>query len=295
MYAGAVSVPVSCHAHPLCLSADGAPWRCDGYKFQGGCVRGGTSHLRTCDWKKFRCNECNFDLCEGCVERFAQPERRFHVRCHEHQLKRSYVEIEWACDGRLLPGGCASGCTAFGQLDCRKRFHCDECNFDLCGPCALKHEDVPDHLSEQSGSPASATKAYGYSARRGPSSSSAAKRLDGLTLLKTLWSSLKGLETTKTLQSLRLKDLQKVEKRMEQGLTCVRRCIEAVSDTKPPLSPPHRVSEDDACVICLTTRKTVLLLPCRHLCLCVDCSKVAAVATCPLCLLNVDVAMEILV
>lgn len=289
MFARTCVVSVSCHDHPLCLSSDSAPWRCDGVNLQGGCVRGGTSYLRTCDWKKFSCYECNFDLCEGCVERYAQPERRFRVRCHGHQLKRSYVVINWACDGRSMPGGCESGCTTFGQMDGQKRFRCDECNFDLCAPCAMKHEDFPERNGRSS-----SAKPHGHSVRHGTSSSQTTKSLDGLALLKTLWSSLKGLETTNTLPTLRLKDLQKVETRMEQALARVRRCIQAVSDTKPP---PPRLNDEDACVICLTTRKTVLLLPCRHLCLCVDCSKAVSSsdASCPLCLQNVDMAMEIFI
>lgn len=277
MFAPTSSVLVSCHKHPLCLSLDNVPWRCDGANFQGGCVRGGTSHVRTREWNKFRCEACNFDLCEGCVERFAQTERRFKVRCHPHQLKRSYVSNGWACDGRSMVGGCVSGCTDFGQLDGRKRFRCDDCNFDMCGPCARQHEDVPSHppiKCEPSSTPAAAAKSP----------------LKDRALMKYLYASLKGLETTTTLCKLRLDDLEKVERRIEQGLKCVRRFIQAASNERQP-----RIGQEEACVVCLTTRKTVLLLPCRHLCLCVDCSKVVSTETCPLCFQAVDMAMEIFV
>ncbi|CEG50377.1 ring zinc finger-containing protein [Plasmopara halstedii] len=42
------------------------------------------------------------------------------------------------------------------------------------------------------------------------------------------------------------------------------------------------------CVICLANDKTILCLPCRHLCLCKSCSRRQEVTKCPICRLEID-------
>ena len=37
------------------------------------------------------------------------------------------------------------------------------------------------------------------------------------------------------------------------------------------------------CVVCMENRKTILIMPCRHLCLCKDCSSLSNMTNCPLC------------
>lgn len=41
--------------------------------------------------------------------------------------------------------------------------------------------------------------------------------------------------------------------------------------------------EQRRCVICHDREKSVILMPCRHLCLCIECSKNISVETCPKC------------
>lgn len=50
---------------------------------------------------------------------------------------------------------------------------------------------------------------------------------------------------------------------------------------KKPKAPVITTNEDEWCVICLTDPKVVVLLPCRHMCVCQDC--LVHVATCPIC------------
>ena len=51
------------------------------------------------------------------------------------------------------------------------------------------------------------------------------------------------------------------------------------------------------CVICLNERKTVVLLPCKHLCVCVSCSKNLRNAnqneTCPICRTEIESLLEV--
>ncbi len=50
------------------------------------------------------------------------------------------------------------------------------------------------------------------------------------------------------------------------------------------------------CVICLNERKNVVLLPCRHLCLCLTCSqKLENDAPCPICREHIENRLEVFV
>jgi len=53
---------------------------------------------------------------------------------------------------------------------------------------------------------------------------------------------------------------------------------------KTPKSIPQSDNEDDLCCVCLYKQKTVLLLPCKHMCLCSGCSAPEkCLVECPLC------------
>jgi len=43
-------------------------WRCDGYKIHGKCKKGCTDFDQTYGWNRFRCKDCDFDLCSECIE-----------------------------------------------------------------------------------------------------------------------------------------------------------------------------------------------------------------------------------
>jgi hypothetical protein len=53
------------------------------------------------------------------------------------------------------------------------------------------------------------------------------------------------------------------------------------------------------CVICWNDKKTIVLLPCRHLCVCVSCSKKlwnnTQNETCPICRNNVESLIEVFI
>lgn len=48
--------------------------------------------------------------------------------------------------------------------------------------------------------------------------------------------------------------------------------------------------EEKLCVVCLTNNKCVILMPCRHLCMCTDCSDVidSTSRSCPICRTDFD-------
>ena len=78
--------------------------------------------------------------------------------------------------------------------------------------------------------------------------------------------------------SLSLEELDSMEMKLRGALDAVVEAKEA--------HLRRRLEQQDtekACVICLEAPKTVLLLPCSHLCVCSNCSERAELETCPLC------------
>ena len=59
----------NCHVHPLtyCINRQ-APWICDGDKLELGCENSGSILGR--ETPRYRCNICNFDLCESCIKKY---------------------------------------------------------------------------------------------------------------------------------------------------------------------------------------------------------------------------------
>lgn len=47
-------------------------WACDGESFPGGCKSGFVGFLQTLGIKRFRCNDCDFDLCLKCMNAYLQ-------------------------------------------------------------------------------------------------------------------------------------------------------------------------------------------------------------------------------
>lgn len=74
--------------------------------------------------------------------------------------------------------------------------------------------------------------------------------------------------------SLSLEELDSMEVRL-------RGALDAVAEAKE--AHLRRRLEQQACVICMDSPKTVLLLPCSHLCVCSNCSERAELVNCPLC------------
>ena len=59
----------SCHPHPLkyLINRD-APWICDGDKLELGCDN--VNNIISKEKPRYRCDICNFDLCDSCVKKY---------------------------------------------------------------------------------------------------------------------------------------------------------------------------------------------------------------------------------
>ena len=64
-----------------------------------------------------------------------------------------------------------------------------------------------------------------------------------------------------------------------------------------PMRPEPDQIESTLCVVCISNPKTVLLLPCRHMCVCPECcrSMLQVEPLCPLCRANVETHFELFV
>ena len=50
-------------------------WLCEGKNFSGGCFSGITGFYQTKGVERFRCDECNFDLCRNCMNYYLKREK----------------------------------------------------------------------------------------------------------------------------------------------------------------------------------------------------------------------------
>lgn len=86
------------------------------------------------------------------------------------------------------------------------------------------------------------------------------------------------------LSTLSLDDLDSMETKLRSSLDRVVK--EKESQLKRRLA--NGTEEMRCCVVCMDAPKTVLLLPCRHLCVCSGCSQRQELTNCPICRLNIS-------
>ena len=67
-------------------------WRCDGYEIHGRCLKECTGFNQTNGWKRFRCDICNFDLCEECIlQNSTDKYSDLEIRGFPGEFEKSYV------------------------------------------------------------------------------------------------------------------------------------------------------------------------------------------------------------
>jgi hypothetical protein len=60
----------------------------------------------------------------------------FQLNCKKgHPFVESNKGSSWHCDGRKETTKCKSGDGSYSSVKNMKRWRCDECDFDYCGPC----------------------------------------------------------------------------------------------------------------------------------------------------------------
>ena len=132
------------HEHPLKFldtTMDNG-WGCDGRKLPNKCFSGITDFKQTKGIPRFRCEKCDFDLCENCFNHYNiklqyELNKSYKTNIHSHPLTflDKTRDNGWACDGRKLKLKCFSGLKDFSQTKGIPRFRCDKCDFDLCKNC----------------------------------------------------------------------------------------------------------------------------------------------------------------
>ena len=138
------------HQHSLLMKGKtNTGWNCDGKNSPKGCRSGITNFGQTANLNDFRCDQCNFDLCENCMVSTLKPSNQlqpdfvfekgeyYYATVHQHPLLDRGKVGGWSCDGSKSPGGCRSGSGVSGLND----FRCSQCNFDLCEVCMAYHFD----------------------------------------------------------------------------------------------------------------------------------------------------------
>jgi chromosome segregation ATPase len=89
-------------------------------------------------------------------------------------------------------------------------------------------------------------------------------------------------------EGLKLEDVERIEVELSASL-------KAVGKVKEKKVKEALVNEEEKrmCVVCQTSAKTVLLMPCRHMCLCKECSRNNAMDKCPLCRVKVTQKIDV--
>ena len=144
------------HIHPLKYldtTMDNG-WYCDGKYLPNKCL----GEIEECDkskaQKRFRCVECDYDLCEKCMNKYYDPKfiikndetnnrslylinKKYLSQIHEHPLifLDKTEDNGWICNGKDLINGCFSNIESTNQSIGIPRFKCDKCDYNLCENC----------------------------------------------------------------------------------------------------------------------------------------------------------------
>mmetsp|Transcript_22187 Transcript_22187/g.32659 ORF Transcript_22187/g.32659 Transcript_22187/m.32659 type:complete len:154 (-) Transcript_22187:540-1001(-) len=76
-----------------------------------------------------------------------------------------------------------------------------------------------------------------------------------------------------------IKELESIEGHLRSALQCA--SLEKEKEARRIIEEEEE--DKRCCVICQTEPKTILLMPCRHLCVCAECGRRPELDRCPLC------------
>jgi len=89
--------------------------------------------------------------------------------------------------------------------------------------------------------------------------------------------------TGQRLDQMTVAETEHLERSLQDYISAARRHKEKLLQQKLEMAEASTV-----CVVCQEHAKSVLILPCRHLCLCQRCSENQLLRTCPLCRENIE-------
>ena len=98
-------------------------------------------------------------------------------------------------------------------------------------------------------------------------------------LLGTKRTGLEGYFDSEAWHRSRAERERKAKEAKDMELAKVR--LEATADMQKELNAMQKQIDDSLCIVCMDATKSVLLEPCRHFCLCMDCAQ--GVEACPVC------------
>ena len=119
-------------------------WACDGRSLKDRCLGGCTDFKQTKGWNRWRCQQDDFDFCEGCATHYEPSDLNTSYFCpNGHKLINQTARATgWTCDGMKLKDGCVRGCTGSDQTKGWKRWRCQTDDFDFCEGCADHYKAV---------------------------------------------------------------------------------------------------------------------------------------------------------
>ncbi len=144
----------SIHKHPLIFLGIGKPndiWVCNGRDLAEKCFSGINYFNETMDIPRFRCDKCNYDLCENCMNHYKRKEnyewnKFYKIKIHSHPLKfldKTRNNEDWICSGIYLEDECLSEINDYGQTKDIPRFKCETCEYNLCKNCMDYYYNKP--------------------------------------------------------------------------------------------------------------------------------------------------------
>ena len=98
-------------------------------------------------------------------------------------------------------------------------------------------------------------------------------------------------------------DLKRQNDKLERQMREIMKHMSATSSFTFEESPDNSATQDssnspastdkDDCIVCMDGPKTIALLPCKHLCLCRNCSETGGITVCPICAVAVESTFNI--
>lgn len=315
-----ILITVICHPEPLKLVEEDDGWVCEGGQLLGGCKQGCTGRDQTSGWTRYKSCFSDYSLCKSCVLEYLCDilikNRSGNVANFSTNIHRSRIIDSSSNQYMLLYGHqtlycgkflneCACG-TCDGRCGPNNGCPCNECremNFELQTRLRellqpqITQSDAPVATSPQSNlfdsfrslimtsvdeieipPPPNNIDVAPQPAETSnnviPSTSASIVPPHEKPIMQLLDNLTKQDYMRSLLSSMNMQAIIKLEGTLQSALSIVSIEKEAMKD---------RVQQFPTCIVCEENPKTILLMPCKHLCLCLTCSEHPTMKKCPIC------------